>query len=143
MGKSKNQVYCAFCKIPRSHYAHRHIGWMNVLLAAVTALLAMYIAYGSFNPKVMVIFVVFLVAAELFTQIRWRLSTTCPHCGFDPVLYLRDHRLARDKVIARLKKRKASADYLLSAKDPLAKLPKRKAPLLPETPSASPPESSP
>lgn len=50
---------------------------------------------------------------------------TCRHCGFDPVLYLKDVNLAVEKVQRRLEARRTDPGSLLAA--PL-QLPTRKVP---------------
>jgi len=121
------KTYCAFCKHPRTVYDKKHITWTNVSLSLLAAVLLMFIVWQRFNPIVIVFFVLALSAAEIFTQMRWRLSVECPHCGFDPVLYLRDQTLACDKVVRVLEEKKSRGDYLLKSNNPFEFLHKRKA----------------
>lgn len=128
MKPNSNKIYCAFCKLPRNFYNKKHIHWTNVGLSALCAFLTMFIIWQSFEPVVLVFFVIYLALAEIFIQIRWRLSVVCPHCSFDPVIYVKNPELACQKVIQRLNFRKESGDFLLSANDPFRNLPKRKMP---------------
>lgn len=66
----------------------------------------MYSIWGTFDPRVIFIWVLFLAIAETFLQLRWRLTITCRECGFDPVQYLKDPQLAAAKVKAHLERRK-------------------------------------
>ncbi|MCB9026839.1 MAG: hypothetical protein H6625_11010 [Bdellovibrionaceae bacterium] len=88
----------------------------------------MFIIWQTFEPVVLVFFVIYLAIAEVFIQIRWRLSVVCPHCSFDPVIYIKNPELACQKVKNRLDLRKDSGDLLLSSNDPFKNLPKRKFP---------------
>lgn len=125
MGKISEKIYCAFCKIPRKIYTKKHISGVNIFLSLLTAILVMLIFWQEFSPKVAVILVIFIAISETFVQFRWRLSISCPHCGFDPVLYLRDQKSALFKVQEALEARKSSPDHLLSVHNPLLNLPRR------------------
>ena len=120
------KVFCAFCRLSRRVYGQKHLSWPNVLLSLLAAALLMFVIWHEFDPRVMVIFVVCLAIAEIFVQIRWRLSVVCPHCGFDPVIYVRDPSAACEKVKYVLKNRKESGEYLLSSNNPFENLPKIK-----------------
>ncbi len=122
MGRTSEKIFCAFCKIPRNVYTKKHITWTNVALSILASMLFMNVLWQKFNPKVSIIFVIFIAVSEAFIQIRWRLSVNCQHCGFDPVLYLKDPSKAARNVKLVLDKRKGSADYLLSEKNPFKNL---------------------
>ena len=128
MNKLSEKIYCAFCKIPRKVYAKKHISWTNIWLSMLAAALVMLIFWQKFSPKVAVIFVIFMAVTEGFIQLRWRLSIACPHCGFDPVLYLRDQKQALSRVQEILAERKNSPQYLFSTKNPFANLARRAEP---------------
>lgn len=87
-------------------YRKKRVGLFEVAGSALGAGAAMLAIYGDWDPRFFLIFVVFLAMGETFVQFRWRMSTVCPHCGFDPVLYLKDQKAAADKVSAVLQKRK-------------------------------------
>lgn len=74
----------------------------------------MWLLWQGFDPRVAVVFVIVLIAAETFLRLRWRLAIVCSQCGFDPALYLKNSTLAAAKVRARLEERKSSARTLLS-----------------------------
>jgi len=112
--KSKTNCYCAFCRTPRRMYKKRNIGFMNIVYATATSLIAMYLFWQAFDPRFLVIFAVFLGITETFIQIRWRLSVFCKQCGFDPVLYVKDPEKAAEKVTAHLAKRREDPRYLLT-----------------------------
>ena len=76
----------------------------------------MVLLWQDFDSRVLVLFVTFMFASELFIQVRWRTGVSCPHCGFDPVLYLRSHDKAAAKVKIHLEKRQNNPMVLLSAK---------------------------
>lgn len=46
----------------------------------------------------MVSFFPFWILFEFFYRARTRVALSCPHCGFDPYLYLADAQWARDEM---------------------------------------------
>lgn len=80
-------------------------------MAAIVTMLALW---QGFDPRVMIIFVVCVAISEIFVQLRWRLSIACRQCGFDPILYKKDHAAALQKVQVQLDNRKENPRYLLS-----------------------------
>jgi hypothetical protein len=110
----KNNCFCAFCRTPRRIYKKRRLAVLNIALCAVSATLVMYCLWRVFDPRVLMIFAVFLAMTETFIQLRWRMSVACRQCGFDPVLYVRDPDAASEKVTAHLKHRKQDVKYMLA-----------------------------
>lgn len=76
----------------------------------------MIFLWGEFDPRVFIVFVICLAAAEIFVQLRWRMSVICQKCGFDPVLYAKSPSLAASKVKEQLERRKQDPRYLLSGR---------------------------
>src|SRR5689334_5737281 len=72
----RKSCFCAFCRTPRKVYTARHVGFGNVILTAIASLLAMYVIWQKLDAKVTIVFVIFLSLAELFVELRWRLSMT-------------------------------------------------------------------
>ena len=117
MKKKLDKCLCAFCQLERRVYRKKHISLANALLALVASLVVMLGIWQKLDPRGLVLFVLFLAIAEMFIQIRWRLTLACPFCGFDPILYLRNPEKAADKVKVRLNKARESS-ILLSAHNP-------------------------
>ena len=69
--------------------------------------------WQGFDPRVIMIFTVYLAITEIFIQFRWRVTIVCKECGFDPVLYLKDTDAAAQKVKIRLEQRKNDPESLL------------------------------
>jgi hypothetical protein len=86
---------------------------VNIVSALVAAAVTMYAIWQSFDPRVIMIFTVYLAITEVFIQIRWRLTIVCRECGFDPVIYLKDASAAAEKVKARLAIRESEPQTLL------------------------------
>lgn len=124
---SRHNCYCAFCKTPRRIYKKRSISFVNLIASAMTALVFMLAMWHSFDPRVIVVFVVCLGISEVFVKIRWRLSIVCKQCGFDPVLYLKAPDAAAQKVKFQLDKRKEDPQYLLAKPLNLPAIPAEKA----------------
>lgn len=127
---SRQDCYCAFCRSERQVYTKRNIRVTDILGSALGAGVAMMAIWQEFDPRVMLIFVLFLAIAETFVQVRWRLTITCPLCGFDPVLYLKDSTRAVEKVKIRLDKRKMDPSSLLAKPLQIPKIGREKAELI-------------
>lgn len=112
---ARKDCYCAFCKTPRQIYAKKRIGLINIFAAATGATLVMMAIFQEFDPRVFFIFVLFLAISETFVQLRWRLAIVCKECGFDPILYLKSHEKAAEKVKLHLEKRKGDPASLLKS----------------------------
>lgn len=117
MAKSSDHehCFCAFCKSPRRIYKQKRVGVLNIFASALGATIFMYLIFREFDPRVLLMFVVFLAISEVFVQLRWRIAMTCKHCGFDPVLYLKDVDAAVAKVQKRLEERKNDPSAMLAA----------------------------
>lgn len=117
-------VLCAFCKLERRVYVKKHIDWTNVVLSFLAAVLLMFAVWQSLEPKALLFFSINIIVAEVFVNLRWRLSLPCPHCGFDPLLYKTDREKAAMKVKQTLDEIKASGRHLLTPNNPFKNLPK-------------------
>ena len=111
---SRKQCFCAFCKSPRRIYKKKNINLFNILACALGSALLMLALWQEFDPKVILLFVLFLAITETFLQLRWRLTVVCKQCGFDPVLYLKNSEAAAKKVCARLERRKSDPASMLA-----------------------------
>jgi hypothetical protein len=124
---SRVDCYCAFCKSPRKVYAKKRIGLMNIFASALGAILTMYAIFQGLDPRVFFIFVLFLAISETFVQLRWRIAMVCKHCGFDPVLYLKSHERAAEKVKKHLEIRSQDPATLLKTPLQIPKISKKRA----------------
>lgn len=109
----RKSCYCAFCKIQRKVYVHRHLVLVEVIGLVLLGILMTQVLYQSLDLRGLLIVATLLVVAEIWTQMRWRASMICRNCGFDPVVYMRSPEEAGLKIKAFLEKRSQSADYLL------------------------------
>jgi hypothetical protein len=125
MGSSSQNVFCAFCRLERKVYMKRSISWTNVMLSFFGAIIFMYGVWQGPDARASLFFVFFLMIAEIFIRIRWRVSLPCPHCAFDPLLYKTDRRLAVAKVNQRLAAVRESGKHLLNKNNPFLNLPTR------------------
>ncbi len=94
----KIDCFCAFCRTPRKAYRKKSIGFIHVLGSLMASVVVMFAMWQEFDPRFLFIFVICLAISEVFLKIRWRMNIVCPTCGFDPVLYLKDHQAAVQKV---------------------------------------------
>jgi hypothetical protein len=111
--------FCAFCRNPRRVYRKESVSLVNVLQALGIALASSYIFWGTLNAKALLIFAITLMSFEIAIVIRSRVDSTCPHCGFDPVLYSRNRDAACEKVKKYIALRQNDPDVWLARKPPL------------------------
>jgi hypothetical protein len=104
--QSRIKVLCAFCRSPRKIHRKRHAGKRDYLAAALGATIFMVLVFGGFDGRALLAFILFVVVAEIFVQLRWRVGIKCPQCGFDPVLYGKDASAAASVVKEHLEARK-------------------------------------
>lgn len=123
----RKDCYCAFCRSERAVYTKKNIGVGDIFGSALGAGVLMMAIWQEFDPRSLVIFVFLLAIAEVFVQVRWRMTIACPHCGFDPVLYLKDQGKAVEKVKIRLDQRRNNPATLLAKPLHLPKLTKQQA----------------
>ena len=126
LNSTRKDCYCAFCKSPRKIYTKRRINLFNILGSVFASVLVMYTIFQGFDPRVMLIFVVLLAISEVFVQFKWRVAIVCQHCGFDPVLYLKDSIKASEKVKIKLAQRKKDPASLFGPALNIATITKKK-----------------
>lgn len=86
-----------------------------------------FVIWHQPDARGLIILGIFLLIGETTMQMRWRQSLMCQHCGFDPVLYVKNPDFAAAKIKEHLKVRSEKPEYLLK---PALNLPKRKAPIM-------------
>jgi len=91
--------FCPLCKHPRATKIRPEIGTLKhyAQVGIVTAVVTLAL-FPWLNWKGVVSFLPLWVVFELSYRSRLRHSLKCDHCGFDPVLYLKDVGLARREV---------------------------------------------
>ncbi len=135
MSSSEN-VFCAFCKSPKLIFARKRVGLLHIALSFTFGLIFNLVFWSVYDPRGLVLALVFILCSEVYIQLMWRLSLKCKECGFDPVLYTNDRSAAVTQVKFRLHERSQDPAFLLR---PPLKLPfislKRAESLANETPS--------
>jgi hypothetical protein len=121
--QTSKKCYCAFCRSPRLVYKKRHVSILDMVYTALAALLLSLIVWQDLDPRLSVFFALFLGLSEVFILLRWRFSVSCPHCGFDPVLYKRSPERAASQVNVHMAARRQSP---MSAFTPPPRLPSLK-----------------
>lgn len=114
--RSRIKALCAFCKSERRINRKKNLSFIDYVAAGVCALIAMAVVFKDVDPRMFVFFVFFVALGEFFVQIRWRVGVVCPHCGFDPVLYLKAPEKAAAKVTEKLEQRRNNPGMLLARK---------------------------
>ena len=96
-GQSK-KCFCAFCGSKRKIQMRKHISFLQILLSALLCTGLSVVVTGSVVPQILVVFAFLVGCIEVFSVLRWRFSVVCYQCGFDPVLYISNPKLAADRV---------------------------------------------
>ncbi len=110
----RETCYCAFCRSPKKVHTTKSLRFHHVILSAVTAMIMVYFVKREIHPAGFVVFVLLMLICEFFLKIRWRMGIVCRHCGFDPVLYMKDLDKTVDQVKNHLDKRRQSSTYLMT-----------------------------
>lgn len=114
MFQVSKRCYCAFCRSERVVYSKKHVSLLDVTLALIASALLSLILWQDFDPRAVVFFAIGLALAEMFILFRWRLSISCPKCGFDPVLYKKNSQLAAERVKAHMDRRRTDPIHYFS-----------------------------
>lgn len=122
--RPRERCYCAFCKSERQIYVKKHISLTNVVECLLLAVSIAYVYFGEPDPRLVVLFGIFILAGETFVYLRWRNAVICKLCGFDPILYKRSPELAAGKVREFFESRMNKPEFLLS-RTPLHELRRR------------------
>jgi hypothetical protein len=105
-------------------------GIVAIVGALLGSLVLMTLVFQEFDPKFLIFFVILLAIAEIFVQLRWRMTIVCRHCGFDPVLYVKDTQKAVEKVKAKLDARRDDPAAIFARPLHLPTIPKGKAEMI-------------
>jgi hypothetical protein len=116
----RSERFCAYCKAKRRIYNKKHVTLTNVAGAVIFALFSTYAYAGGPDPVGIMIFCIFILLAEIFVYMRWRMSIVCSLCGFDPILYKRSPAKASARVAEFFKEQVENPKFWLS-KSPLLK----------------------
>lgn len=117
--KPVKNFFCAFCRSPRTANLQKHIGFFEVLLSIVGSTILMFLFFQGFDPRAFAFVAIFLSLFEFFVQFKYRLAMICPHCGFDPLLYLKSKEKACAQVKEYLERRKNDPMVYLSSRPKL------------------------
>lgn len=91
--------YCPLCKVFRRISQHpRPESARHIVQIGLTSLAFTLGAWSWFSWKGIVSFVPIWAVFEMIYRIRIRGILRCPHCGFDPVLFLSDTERAKKEV---------------------------------------------
>jgi hypothetical protein len=124
ISRLRDDRFCAFCKAKRRIYTKKHVNMTNVVCAIAISLAATYVVWATPDPRGFMFFGLFVIGAEIFVYMRWRLAIVCKMCGFDPVVYKRSPEQAAQRVKQFFKEQVENPQFWLS-KSPLLKLQKQ------------------
>lgn len=101
-GKKKRDVwsfYCPLCACTRRVGGRPQPGgFKHIAQILITTAVFMIVTWPWFAWKGVVVVLPLWAFFEVFYRLRIRAALSCPNCGFDPFLYLRDRRRARQEV---------------------------------------------
>lgn len=117
--------FCAFCRHERICFVKKHASKADALACLILSICGFFLLTDNLDFRFIPVWMCLWGSLEFATQLRWRMSISCPHCGFDPVLYIREPKLAAEKVIEHLELRRKNP-YRALLPDPLKHLPRRK-----------------
>lgn len=127
MAEISQKIFCAFCRLQRKVVVKKHSDWTNVALSLMASGILMFFIWRAVDPRAIIFFVICIFIAEIFIHLRWRMNMSCPHCGFDPLLYKSDREAVVRKVKNKLAQVRANGQYLLKQNNPFENLPCIKA----------------
>lgn len=113
MLSQRKSCFCAFCKVERKVYAHKHLAIFDMLGLVGLGIVITYTIFKTLDPRGLLFVGLLLVIGEAFSQVKWRTAMVCRNCGFDPVVYVRNPEQAGLKIKAFLEKRPESPEHLL------------------------------
>lgn len=134
MFAQRQNCFCAFCKTPKKVYKRKRLSLFEVIALSMLSLLITSVVWEHLDPRGLVLLILMVSMSEFFIRLRWRYSTICNNCGFDPVIYVKDSGRAAESVKKFMDQRKDNPDYLLK---PTINLPVRKVKQSEELPGAS------
>ncbi len=113
MFAQRQKCFCAFCKTSKKVYKRKSLSLIEVVGLGLFALLLTSVIWSHLDVRGLVILISLLSIAEFFVRLRWRYSTICSNCGFDPVIYIKNPEKAAEQVRLFLDQRKENPNYLL------------------------------
>jgi hypothetical protein len=111
---SRQMCFCAFCGQKRKIYRLKHANVTHFLLSLLISIMLMWSFWQRVEPRGVLIFIIVQVCIEIVVHFRWRISLACQHCGFDPLIYLKNQNKAAEKVKSYLERRKGNPRFLLA-----------------------------
>lgn len=109
----RQKCFCAFCKTPRNIYKSKYLGLVSILGLIGLSLILSEIIWTMSDTRGLFIVAIFLLAGELFSQIKWRQSMICHNCGFDLIMYKNNPEKAAEKIKDFIALRSENPQFLL------------------------------
>jgi hypothetical protein len=98
--------FCPNCRAARKMpFRSRPGGIKQISQVLLTALVFTLATWPIFEWKGILCFVPFWAVFEVYYRYRMRGVLACPHCGFDPYLYLNDVQSARNEIESHWRKK--------------------------------------
>jgi hypothetical protein len=114
----RKYVYCALCGIKRVFKGERKLtNKMYAQIISIGGFLSL-ILYPIFEWKSLISLVIVAITYEFVNMSIYRKEVKCPHCGFDPVWYRKNWRLAKTMVQTKIEWNRNSVKPSKSALTP-------------------------
>lgn len=126
MIKNRKACFCAFCKNARKVYSSKHMSMTGIVGLVILSYVLTHVIWHQPDIRGLVILGTLLMVSEISVQLRWRQSLLCQHCGFDPILYMRNPQQAAVKIQDYMKTRSEKPEFLLK---PALNLASRRTPM--------------
>lgn len=97
--------FCPLCRATRTLASRPGITRRHIFQMGLTTFIFMLTTWRWFEWKGIVAFVPLWAVFEAVFRSRQRIALKCPHCGFDPYLYLVDIQQAREQIENHWRKR--------------------------------------
>ena len=112
MSKTFQECFCALCRSPRKIRYSRHLSLFNYFQILFLSLFISFILYPYIGWKGGVSLPLIWIIFESLHKSLYRKELICPVCGFDPKLYRKNVKFAREKVEAFLQNNPESPIFM-------------------------------
>lgn len=115
--QSFRECFCALCRTPRKLYYSKNLSLFNYFQILFLGFFLTWVLFPYFGVKGIGFLPLIWILFESIHKSLYRKELICPTCGFDPKMYRKNVKFAREKVQDFLQKNPDSP-LLLQSKIP-------------------------
>ncbi|MBX7231894.1 MAG: hypothetical protein K1X29_07385 [Bdellovibrionales bacterium] len=108
------ECFCAFCGSTRKVLRRRQPLGIHFFGSAILTAIITLLVWEELHPKGLVLWGIIFSLLETSNLWLWRIGIICPHCGFDPILYLKNPQQAAKRVRNLFDRKKQKEDFLFT-----------------------------